>query len=110
MLTLHSITAEERLKPRTRQQNGYKLPHIFFIHRCLLDGQDAGDAEINDIFRAAPSPHLRSLGRGTVKVGDNRAEQAEQRQSRGCSRGDPAPWVRMDAMISHCDFYLHFFD
>ena len=24
-------------------------------------------------------------------------------------RGDPAPWVRMDAMISHCDFYMHFF-
>jgi len=23
-------------------------------------------------------------------------------------RGDPAPWVRMDAMISHCDFYMLF--
>ena len=56
----------------------FQQGHVHGIKRSWgRGGQDAGDAEIHDIFRAAPSPHLRSLGRGTMKVGNNSRAKTE---------------------------------
>ena len=93
MLTRHSITVGERLKPRTCRHHARQLPCVCLVTTCswcLPDVLDAGDAEINHLCPAASQNAMLPGDRSHTAGGKC---QQNQGQAPGSSRGRPSLYL-----------------